>query len=180
MIPTTEPAVEAGNDELCKEGAPPPSKKRTMIEFQVGRRSGMSDWKSKLASLGAQLNAEEAKVDAAKKDRLQAFRKALKEYETVLQDAEAFGDAFGVDLTWEIARFDSQYPYLRLTIPKPLLRYELNGKDGELMEFLQEGSSPVQRRQLTVAEVAPKKFSEKLTAWIQAAAQANRKVPGKR
>jgi hypothetical protein len=140
----------------------------------------MSDWKSQLASLGAQLNAEEAKVVAAKTDRLQAFRKALKEYESVLQDAQSFGDAFGVDLSWEIARFDAQYPYLRLTIPKPLLRYELNAKDGELMEYLQEGSSPVQRRPQTLAAVAPKRFSERLTAWIQAAAQANRRVPGKR
>jgi hypothetical protein len=139
----------------------------------------MSDWKSKLESLGAQLNAADAKVEQAKKERLQAFRKALKEYETVLQDAAAFGDAFGVDLSWEIARFDAQYPYLRLTIPKPLLRYELNGKDGELMEFLQEGTSPVQKRPQTVAAIAPKQFAARLTAWIQAAAQANRKVPGK-
>src|SRR2546428_7827609 len=123
----------------------------------------MSDWQKQLASLGAQLNAEEAKVAQGKKDRLQAFRKALKEYETVLQDAASFGDAFGVDLTWEIARFDAQYPYLKLTIKKPLLRYELNAKDGELMEFQQEGTSPIQRRPMTEAASAPKKFAERLT-----------------
>lgn len=140
----------------------------------------MSDWKSQLSSLGAQLNAEEAKVEQAKKERLQAFRKALKEYEAVLQDAEAFGDAFGVDLSWEIARFDAQYPYVRLTIKKPLLRYELNAKDGELTEFLAEGENPVKRQPQTVAGIGPKEFGKRLTAWIQAAAQANRKVPGKR
>lgn len=137
----------------------------------------MNDWKSQLSSLGDKLSAEDAKVTQAKKERLQAFRKALKEYETVLTDAAAFGDAFGVDLTWEIARFDAQYPYLRLTIKKPLLRYELHGKDGELTELLQEGAGSVQRRAMTVAAVTPKRFGERLTTWIQAAAQANRKVP---
>ncbi|HLO02854.1 MAG TPA: hypothetical protein VK191_07100 [Symbiobacteriaceae bacterium] len=137
----------------------------------------MNDWKSQLSSLGDKLSAEDAKVTQAKKERLQALRKALKEYETVLTDAAAFGDAFGVDLTWEIARFDAQYPYLRLTIKKPLLRYELHGKDGELTELLQEGAGSVQRRAMTVAAVTPKRFGERLTKWIQAAAQANRKVP---
>lgn len=137
----------------------------------------MNDWKAQLSSLGDKLSAEDAKVTQAKKERLQAFRKALKEYETVLTDAAAFGDAFGVDLTWEIARFDAQYPYLKLTIKKPLLRYEVNGKDGELTELLQEGASPVKRRAMTMAAVAPKQFGERLTKWIQAAAQANRKVP---
>lgn len=137
----------------------------------------MNDWKSQLSSLGQKLTAEDAKLDQAKKERLQAFRKALKEYETVLTDAAAFGDAFGVDLTWEIARFDAQYPYLKLTIKKPLLRYELNGKDGELTEFLAEGGAPVKRRAMTVAAVSPKQFAERLNKWIQAAAQANRKAP---
>lgn len=137
----------------------------------------MNDWKSQLSSLGQQLSAEDAKAEQVKKERLQAFRKALKEYENVLTDAAAFGDAFGVDLTWEIARFDAQYPYLKLTIKKPLLRYELNGKDGTLTEFLQEGSSPVKRRAMTVEAIAPKPFAERLNKWIQAAAQANRKVP---
>jgi hypothetical protein len=140
----------------------------------------MEDWKAKLGALGQQLAAQEAAIAQAKKERLTAFRKALKEYEGILQDAEAFGDAFGVDLSWEISRFDAQYPYLRLTIQRPLLRYELNAKDGELMEYLQEGSGKVQRRALTLEEVAPKRFAARLNEWMQAAAQANRKVPGKR
>lgn len=137
----------------------------------------MNDWKSQLSSLGDRLSAEDAKVTQAKKERLQALRKVLKEYEAVLTDAAAFGDAFGVDLTWEIARFDAQYPYLRLTIKRPLLRYELSGKDGELREYLQEGAGAVQRKAQTVEAISPKRFGERLNKWIQAAAQANRKVP---
>jgi hypothetical protein len=142
--------------------------------------SGVNDWKSQLAALGNQLSAAEAQVAQAKKERQQAFRKALKEYESILTDAAAFGDAFGVDLTWEIARFDAQYPFLKLTIKRPLLRYEVNAKDGELTEYLQQGEGQVQRRSLTVEAIAPKRFGERLNGWIQAAAQANRKVPGKR
>jgi hypothetical protein len=139
----------------------------------------MSDWREKLAGLHTELRGQEQKVADVKTAVLTGFRKLLKELEPVMETAAQFGDAFGVECDYEISRFDDRYPWLRFRIKKPVLLYEVICKEGVLHERLKEGEA-TKTSTTTLEKLAPKAFEQRITAWVQAGAQANRKVPGKR
>lgn len=138
------------------------------------------DWKEKLAGLGANLNARERADQDQKAAVLAGFRKLLPQLEPVVKSAAEFGDAFGVDLTWEITRFDQRYPALRFEIKQPALTYEVECRDGVLHEKLREAGERERTGTTTLEALAPRRFEQRVTKWVQAAAEANRKVPGRR
>lgn len=140
----------------------------------------MNDWRERLAGLNQELQAKERAVEEAKAATLKAFRKRLEELQPALQNAQAFGDAFGVDINHEISRFGDRFPYLALTIRKPALQYRVECRHGVLYERLQEGGAAGSEREVSLASLAVKSFEQRLNGWMQAAAQANRKVPGRR
>ncbi|MFZ5814461.1 MAG: hypothetical protein ACOY93_04080 [Bacillota bacterium] len=140
----------------------------------------MSDWRDKLAGLNRELQAKEQAVQEAKAATLKGFRQRLEELKPVLENAQAFGDAFGVDITFQISRFDQRYPSLALTIKKPALQLRLECRDGVIYERLQEGSGPAKEVPVPLESLAVKEFERRLTAWVQGAAEANRKLPGRR
>ncbi|MGE5674132.1 MAG: hypothetical protein ACM3XM_09605 [Mycobacterium leprae] len=140
----------------------------------------MNDWRDKLADLNRDLQNKERAEDEKKAAVLNGFRKLLSELETVCRNVGDFGDAFGVDCDYEINRFGERYPVLRFRIKKPLLAYEVACKDGVLYEQLKEGTAAPKVSRTTMEALAPKRFEERVTAWVQAAANTNRKVPGKR
>lgn len=140
----------------------------------------MDDWKAKLEGLGKALQSQERAEQEQKAAVLAGFRKALKELEPVCRTAADFGNAFGADLTYVISRFDDRYPYLRLKIKKPLMEYEVTCREGVLFERTTEGGKPPFMRQTTLEQLQPGAFADRLNQWVQSAASANRKVPGRR
>lgn len=138
----------------------------------------MDDWRAKLENLSQDLRSKERAEADQKAATLMTFRKALSALEPVLKTATEFGDAFGVDCAWEISRFDDRYPYLRFKILKPVLAYEVLCKDGVLHESLKDGEGPAKANTTTMQALAPREFEKRITAWVQAAANSNRRVPG--
>jgi len=140
----------------------------------------MSDWREKLAGLNKELQAKEQAITEEKVATLKGFRKRLDEIKPVLENAKAFGDAFGVDLTYKISRFDERYPSVELAILKPALLYRAECRDGVITERVKQGTDPAREVTVTLDALAVKRFEQRVTAWVQAAAEANRKVPGRR
>lgn len=140
----------------------------------------MSDWREKLAGLSKELVAKEQAVAEQKAATLKGFRKRLDELKPVLQSVEAFGDAFGVEIDYTISRFDERYPYVEFRIRKPGLFLRIECRDGAIRERLKQGENPPKEAELTLEAITPKRFEQRVTAWMQAAAEANRKVPGRR
>lgn len=140
----------------------------------------MEDWKSKLEGLNKNLQAEEQALLEQKTAVLKGFRKRLSELEPIIKTAVAFGDAFGVDCSWEISRFDDRYPHLRFRIVKPVLEYFVECRDSVITPRLREGAGRPTVRQSSLEALSPRLFEKRITEWVQAAANANRKVPGKR
>jgi hypothetical protein len=144
----------------------------------------VDDWKAKLAGLNQNLQAkdraEQEQQAARKAAGLLAFRKRLPDLEPVLQTAAEFGDAFGVDCEWEISRFDQRYPSVEFRIRKPKLTYRVECREGRLYERLAEGPGTGAETEIGLEAVTARRVQERVTAWVQAAANANRKVPGKR
>lgn len=144
----------------------------------------MSDWREKLSGLSKDLRHQEQSTQQAesqaKATLLTAFRKRLTELEPLLRAASEFGDAFGVDCEYEVNRFEHRYPYLRFRILRPALLYEMECRDGAVQERVREGTARAQEGQTTLEHLTPRRFEKRLTEWVQTAAQANRKVPGKR
>jgi len=136
------------------------------------------DWKSKLEGLNKELLAKDREETAKRTATLAAFRKLLVQLETVLKNVAEFGDAFGVDCAWEISRFDDRYPWLKFRILRPALTYEVICRDGALTETVREGTGAPKSQAVAIEALHPRKFEQRVTAWVQAAAQANRKVPG--
>ncbi len=143
------------------------------------RMSPVTDWKAKLEQLGAELRQQEEKEAREKAAVLKAFRKRLHDLEDIVKGAAEFGDAFGVDCSWEISRFDQRDPLLRFQIRRPALHYEVDYRDGVLHERLREGDGPVRTRRLTLQDLSPRRVEERLTGWVQRAAEANRRLPWK-
>jgi len=139
----------------------------------------MSDWRAKLAGLNQQLQAQERAEEERKAATLKGFRKRLDELKPVLEDARAFGDAFGVDLAFHISRFDERYPYLELTILKPRLQYRAECRDGAITERLKEGEAPPAEERVSLEALSVKAFEQRVTGWVRAAAEANRRLPGR-
>lgn len=137
----------------------------------------MSDWRAKLAGLNEQLQAQERAEGERKAAVLKGFRRRLEELKPVLEEARAFGEAFGVDLAFHISRFDERYPYLELTILKPRLQYRVECRDGVIAERLKEGEAPVAERRVTLEDLSVKAFEQRLTGWVRTAAEANRRLP---
>jgi len=137
----------------------------------------MSDWRAKLAGLNQQLQAQERAEEEQKAATLKGFRRRLDELKPVLEDARAFGDAFGVDLAFHISRFDERYPYVELAILKPRLQYRVECRDGVITARLQQGDAPPAEERLTLEDLSVKAFQQRVTGWVQAAAEANRRVP---
>lgn len=140
----------------------------------------MSDWREKLAGLNKDLVAQEQRVQEQKAATLKGFRKRLDELKPVIQNAEAFGDAFGVDCDFTISRFEERYPYLEFRILKPALFLRIECRDGIIRERLKEGANPPREAEVALENLTPKRFEQRLNGWMQAAAEANRKVPGRR
>lgn len=140
----------------------------------------MSDWRDKLAGLNQNLQAKEQAVEQQKLQVLNGFRKLLTEHERIMKGAAEFGDAFGVDCAYTISRFDQRYPSLSFRILKPVLEYVVECRDGVLEERLKEGEGRPKLSTTTLEHLAPKLFEQKVNKWVQAAAAANRKVPGRR
>lgn len=140
----------------------------------------MNDWRERLAGLNQELQAKERAVEEAKAATLKAFRKRLEELQPALENAQAFGDAFGVDLSFEISRFGDRFPSLSLTIRKPALQYRVECRHGVIYERLQQGGVAGPEREVALASLGVKGFTERLNGWVQAAAEANRKVPGRK
>jgi hypothetical protein len=139
----------------------------------------MEDWKAKLEGLNKELLKQDREELAKRTANLAAFRKLLQQLEPVCKNVTEFGDAFGVDCAWEISRFDDRYPWLKFRILKPLLSYEVICRDGALTETLKEGTNPPKSSATTIDQLHPRPFEKRVTDWVQAAANANRKVPGK-
>lgn len=137
-----------------------------------------NDWKTKLEALNKELLAKDREETAKRTATLTAFRKLLAQLEPVLKNVTEFGDAFGVDCAWEISRFDDRYPWLRFRILKPALTYEVICRDGALTETIREGVGNPKSEAADLEALRPRRFEERLTKWVQAAAQTNRKVPG--
>lgn len=140
----------------------------------------MNDWKAKLEGLSKKLEAEERSESERKAALLSAFRQRLLELEPIVKAAIEFGDAFGVDAVYEVNRFHDRFPYLRFRLLRPVLEYEVTCRDGILREQLREGLGKAKVREVSLESLAPKEFEARVTQWVQAAANANRKVPGKR
>jgi hypothetical protein len=140
----------------------------------------MNDWRAKLADLNKELVAKEQAVAEQKAATLKGFRKRLDELKPVLENAEAFGEAFGVETDHTISRFDDRYPYLEFRIRKPALFLRIECRDGVIRERLKEGANPPKEAELTLDAITPKRFEQRINGWMQAAAEANRKVPGRR
>lgn len=140
----------------------------------------MSDWREKLAGLNKELQAQEKVAADEKVAILKGFRKRLDELKPVLQSAEAFGDAFGVEMDYTISRFDERYPYVEFRIRKPALFLRIDCRDGVIRERLKEGDNPPREWETSLEAITPRRFEERLNGWMQGAAQANRKVPGRR
>ncbi len=140
----------------------------------------MSDWREKLAGLNRELQAQEKQVEEEKAAVLKGFRKRLDELKPVLENARAFGDAFGVDLTYKISRFDERYPSVELAILKPALLYRAECRDGVITERVKQGNEPAKESQVSLDSLVVKRFEQRVTAWVQSAAEANRKLPGRR
>ncbi len=140
----------------------------------------MSDWRDKLAGLNQNLQAKEQAIEQQKVQVLNGFRKLLTEHERIMKGAAEFGDAFGVDVAFSISRFDQRYPSLSFRILKPVLEYVVECKDGVLEERLKEGEGRTRVGTTTLQQLEPKVFEKRITAWVQAAANSNRKVPGRR
>ena len=138
------------------------------------------DWKSKLEGLNKELLAKDREELAKRTASLKEFRKHLAALEPVLKNVTEFGDAFGVDCAWEISRFDDRYPWLKFRILKPARSYEVVCRDGALTETVREGTGAPRSTAVGVEELHPRRFEQRVTAWVQAAAEANRKVPGRR
>jgi len=140
----------------------------------------MSDWREKLASLNQELQARERAEEERKVSTLKGFRRWLEQVQPALEEARAFGDAFGVDLSFRISRFDERYPYLELAILKPRLQYRVECRDGVITERLKEGEAPLWQAQVSLELLDVKAFEQRLTGWVRAAAEANRRLPGRR
>jgi hypothetical protein len=139
----------------------------------------LSDWRDQLSSLNQEIHRQEKAVDDKKAAIMTAFRQRLSELGPILKNVTEFGDAFGVDVNWEISRFDQRYPSLSFTIQKPALTLALECRDGLVHERFREGIGKVQERLITVDDLAVRKFEQRVTKWVEHAANANRKVPGK-
>jgi hypothetical protein len=143
----------------------------------------VSDWREKLSGLGKDLRHQEQSTQQAEQQAkatlLTAFRKRLTELEPLLRAASEFGDAFGVDCEYEVSRFEHRHPFLRFRILRPPLLYEVECRDGAVQERIREGTARVQETQTTLEHLTPGRFEKRLTDWVQAAAQANRKMPGR-
>ncbi|MFZ5827073.1 MAG: hypothetical protein ACOY94_22490 [Bacillota bacterium] len=140
----------------------------------------MSDWREKLAGLGRELQAKEQVVAEQKVATLRAFRQRLEDLKPVLEGVEAFGDAFGVEVDFTISRFDDRYPYLEFRIIRPPLFLRIECRDGVIRERLKEGVAAPTEAVLSLEALSPKRVEQRLNSWMQAAAQANRRVPGRR
>ena len=140
----------------------------------------MNDWKAKLEGLNKNLQAQERAELEQKADLLKGFRKRLAELEPGIKTAAEFGDAFGVDCAWEISRFDDRYPSLTFRILKPVLEYHVECRDGVITERLREAGAAPRATAVALDSLTPRRFEQRVTQWVQAAANANRKVPGKR
>jgi hypothetical protein len=140
----------------------------------------MEDWRAKLAGLNQELSAKERAVAEAKADVLKGFRKRLTELEAVAKNAVEFGDAFGADCDYQISRFDERYPYLRFRIKRPVMEYEVICRDGVIYQRIQEGAAAPKMTQVKLDTLTAQAVEQRLTKWVQAAADTNRKVPGKR
>lgn len=138
------------------------------------------DWREKLSGLKGNLQAQEQTREDQKAAVLMGFRKRLSDLEPALRSAGEFGEAFGVDCEYEISRFDHRYPYLRFRIKRPALAYEVECRDGVLHERLKEGEGGPKAGETSLEALAPRRFEQRVTQWVQAAANANRKVPGRR
>lgn len=140
----------------------------------------MTDWRDKLAGLNQSLQSKEKAVDDQKAAVLANFRKRLPELEPIMETAAQFGDAFGVDCDFEVSRFDRRYPLVRFRIKRPLLEYVVECRDGVLHESLREGEGKPKLGETTLEQLAPKRFEQRITQWVRDAAEANRRVPGRR
>lgn len=140
----------------------------------------MNDWKAKLEGLNQNLRAKEQAEQTEKAATLAAFRKLLAQLEPVLKSVAEFGDVFGVDCDFAISRFDDRYPYVQFRIRKPALSYQALCRDGEIHEKVKEGEQAARETLVTLQSLAPKTFEKRITDWVRAAAEANRKIPGKR
>lgn len=140
----------------------------------------MEDWRTKLEGLNRDLLAKEKSQQEEKLSTLKAFRQRLVQLEAVVKTASEFGDAFGVDCEHTVSRFDDRYPYLRFRIKRPALSYEVLCKDGTIVETVKDGDSAPAMATVTLDSLSPKLFEKRITAWVERAANANRKVPGKR
>lgn len=135
------------------------------------------EWKQRLAGLSKSLVSEE-RAEVQKKAALTvAFRSWLAQIEPVVQSAVQFGDAYGAECDYEVSRFDERYPTLRFRVRKPLLYYVVECRDGLVLERVKEGDGAPRQSVTTLDSLSPKLFEQRLTAWVQAAAQANRKPP---
>lgn len=140
----------------------------------------MGDWRTKLEGLNRELLAKEKNQQEEKVATLKAFRQRLLQLEAVVKTATEFGDAFGVDCEHSVSRFDERYPYLRFRIKRPALTYEVLCRDGAIVETVKEGEGAAAMATVTLESLAPKLFEKRITAWVERAANANRKVPGTR
>jgi hypothetical protein len=139
----------------------------------------LSDWRDQLSALHQDIHRQEKAVDDKKAAIMTAFRQRLAELGPILKNVTEFGDAFGVDITWEISRFDQRYPSLSFSIHKPALTLAVECRDGLLHERFREGIRKVQERVITLDDIVPRQFEQRVTKWVEGAANANRKVPGK-
>lgn len=137
----------------------------------------MSDWRAKLAGLNEQLQARERAEEERRAATLKGFRRRLDELKPVLDDARTFGDAFSVDLTFHISRFDERYPYLELSILKPRLQYRVECRGGVITERLKEGEASAVEQRVSLEDLSVKAFEQRVTGWVRAAAEANRRLP---
>lgn len=140
----------------------------------------MSDWKAQLEQLNKKLVKEEQVEMERRAATLKGFRQLLLELEPIVKTAQEFGDAFGVDCAWQISRYDDRYPYLEFRLLRPALEYRVECRDGEVWERLREGLGKAEEKAVTLEELQPDAFAQRITQWVQSAANANRKVPGKR
>lgn len=137
----------------------------------------MSDWRDKLQGLQKGLQAEEKAVEDRKTAVLKAFRQQLEKLKPVFESAEQFGDAFGVDVSYEISRFDDRYPWVRFQIMRPRLEWRVECRDGVLYETVKEGQGAPRAGTLAPEGMAPAAVEKRVTAWMERAAKANRRPP---
>lgn len=140
----------------------------------------MDDWKAQLEKLNKKLVKEEQAEMERRAAVLKGFRQLLVQLEPIVKTAQEFGDAFGVDCAWQISRFDDRYPYLEFRVLRPALEYRVECRDGVIREHVREGLGKAQEREVAPEALQPQAFEKRVTGWVQAAANANRKMPGKR